>query len=87
MPSTCHDINKLLEHSFKDEALRNEVWKDLYAILPPPIGTGIYEDALEFMDGAWKITQKKFFCQQALNPKSILKHSKLYVQSRIKIFL
>ena len=73
MSSTCHDINKLLEHSFKDEALRNDVWKDLYAILPPPIGTGIYEDALEFMDGAWKITQKKVFLPASLEPQKYFK--------------
>ena len=63
MPLTLDDINKLLEHSFKDEALRNEVWKDLYAILPPPIGIGFYDDALEFLEGAWKLNQKTIFIE------------------------
>ena len=47
---TIDDINKLLEHSFKDESLRNEVWKDFYAILPAPIGIGFDDDALDFLD-------------------------------------
>lgn len=60
MSMTLDDINKFLEHSFKDESLRNEVWKDLYAILPPPIGIGFDDDVLEFLDGAWKLNQKKY---------------------------
>ena len=63
MSMTLDDINKLLEHSFKDESLRNEVWKDLYAVLPPPIGIGFYDDVLEFLDGAWKLNQKTIFIE------------------------
>ena len=61
MSMTLDDINKLLEHSFKDESLRNEVWKDFYAILPAPIGIGFDDDVLEFLDGAWKLNQKTIF--------------------------
>lgn len=70
---TLDDINKLLEHSFKDEVLRNEVWRDLYAILPPPIGIGFYDDVLEFLEGAWKISQKKIFIPADIEPKKYFK--------------
>ncbi|WP_405324788.1 hypothetical protein [Fibrobacter sp.] len=70
---TLDDISKLLEHSFKDETLRNEVWKDFYAILPPPIGIGFYDDVLEFLDGAWKISQKKIFAPANLEPQKYFK--------------
>lgn len=59
MSIPLEDINELLGHSFKDETLRNEVWKDFYALLPPPLGIGYDEDFLNYLDGAFKINQKK----------------------------
>lgn len=73
MPLTLDDINKLLEHSFKNEVLRNDVWKDFYALLPPPIGIGYDEDFMNYLDGAFKINQKKIDLTNARGEKEIFK--------------
>ena len=76
MPLTLDDIYKLLDHSFKDESLHNEVWKDFYALLPPPLGIGYDEDFMNYLDGAFKIIQKKIDLTNLRGKKNILKVSK-----------